>query len=290
MTENRASGGGERRAERMRPSRQEKEPFITAINNALADGRIDADEHMTRVEKAESATSFDDLDALVTDIPFEWHDEELAKAKRATRRQVMLGSAGFLILGGLSWFGTRTLIDRTTTAEAAPPTPAPTTGTAPGPEDPTETGDLPRSMVQVVNWRTDTMETALDYAESQGIVRVSDISAWDEYFVLEGATKDGKPRRLSFYTDRRPEIENLEDDGAAQTSIAASKLKHIDVKRLLAEAQKAEDLGETTEGINLRIRFWPEMWTIGIGADGHEVYWHIDARRRWDPDTEWPTG
>lgn len=265
----------------MRPSRNERAPYIDAINDALADGRIDASEHAARVELAETCTSFADLDDLVSDIPFEYHNEELAKVKRAGRRNFLLSSGGVILVGALSWVGTRAWVTTQTAAEAGAQSPT-STSAEPAPETASGAAEVPTEFVSVVNWQKDTMPTVIDFLESQGIVWVSDVSAWDTYLIVRGATKEEKLREIQFRTDHRPKISDWDGSGEA---MRGKKLRDLDMEKLLAEAKKATDLGNDEKAYYLSIRYWLDQWSIGIrGSEtDNEVYWEIDGKKRWDP-------
>lgn len=283
----------------LRPSRDERAPYISAINDAFADGRIDEAEQTDRIELAEAAVSFDDLDDLVADIPFEWHDAELEKTKRAGRRGFLFGAAGIVLVGAASWAGTRTWVESSEVSAAEPAgddssadteTTQAADGAASDGPSPAETDasedDVPTELVQVELWTKDAMTTAMDFAATVGMTAISDVNGSDGFLRVEGRSKKRGPLAISFSRDRRPEVEEL--DLVAEETVSPKKLRGLDLAKLHDEAKKAADLGSDVTRHYLRIEHWPDLWTIGIrGADDSEVYWRIDGTTRYDPDRDY---
>ena len=73
--------------------------YVEALTQAHVDGRLDAATFEERVAAAEQATSFDDLDRLVADVPFDDIGPAERRIRRANRRDLLLGVAGFVGVG-----------------------------------------------------------------------------------------------------------------------------------------------------------------------------------------------
>lgn len=279
----------------LRPSRDDREPYLTAIGMAAADGRIDAEELDRRVEAVESATTIGRLDEQVADIPFPWRDEQVQRAVRATRRRFLLSAAGTVAIGGLSWWATRSWMDANprpaggefadngrSTEPAAASTPA-SGAESEGPES----GVVATELFEVANWQADTFPSVIGFARKQGIVRIVEVSASRDRLDLSGVTNSHEHCTLGFRLGRRPEVDRSgERVGAALPTLPASTIEGLDMATLLSEARASADLSPDVEDISLTIRFWPKLWTVGIRDSDHEVYWRTSGAR-WDPETEW---
>ena len=277
----------------LRPSRDERTPFISAINEALAEGRINDVEHSDRIELAEAAVSFDDLDDLVADIPFTWRDRQAEAARRTGRRRFLLGAVGCAAVAVASWAGTRTWVEAATAREGAPPGPTvepSDSGAGAESESPKSAADdavVPTELVQVDLWSKEAMTTAMDFVVSAEMTEVASVSGSGSGLRVEGRSESKGPMAISFSRGVRPEIEKL--DLVAEETVKPAKLRGIDLARLHAEAKKTVDLGPDDGSHYLRIEYWPDLWTIGIRGSGEdaEIFWRIDGTTRYDPDREY---
>jgi Domain of unknown function (DUF4190)/Domain of unknown function (DUF1707) len=68
MTVGPGYGAGVARAQ-MRASTVDRDRAVEVITTAYTEGRLDKDEHDTRVERAMTAATFADLDSVVADLP-----------------------------------------------------------------------------------------------------------------------------------------------------------------------------------------------------------------------------
>jgi len=68
MTVGPGYGAGVARAQ-MRASTVDRDRAVELVTAAYTEGRLDKDEHDARVERAMTATTFADLDAVVSDLP-----------------------------------------------------------------------------------------------------------------------------------------------------------------------------------------------------------------------------
>lgn len=95
-----------RRRKALRPSRKERIPYAEALAEGVAEGRLTHTLYEERMTAVEKAVSFDDLDAVVADLPFDppprpARVEESAAPGPPGRRFVMPVVAGLLAAGAM---------------------------------------------------------------------------------------------------------------------------------------------------------------------------------------------
>lgn len=267
----------------LRPSRDEREPYITAINEALVDGRIGTAEQAERVTAAEGAESFDTLDGLVADIPFHWEDETLEKEqRRLSRRRLLSGAAGVVLIGAASYFVTdRVSAGISGAAESSAESSAEST-TDPA-QEPTPEGSVPTDLVEVRLWQKDTMPTAIGAAADAGLTRFAAVRGSGDTLSVTGRTKEGTGKVVNFAKGSAPAVD---DDDAGGTKFAdAEKLRKVDLKKLHDEV--ASDLAEDVAEHSLDISWdlGSEEFVIGIRDFEHSFRWSLDTLKRLEDGT-----
>lgn len=271
-----------------RPSRDERAPYLTALNEALAQARIDADEHEDRLARAEAATSFHDLDGLVADIPFEWQDRQRQRVRRAGRRRFILGAAGLFGVAAASWAGTRAWVTGGQDAEAngrqdhrggSLAEEAGSQAEEAGSEA-EEAGSeaVPTDLVQVENWRRDTVSTAVDHAVSVGLTMISRISGGGDDFMVKGSDSNQRWLSVQFRKNARPKVEFDDNWELSSKWISPDELPDIDVSALYREVKSDLDANSSTHRLDIGYETRAQQWLITISDRSTSSSWTLDGR------------
>ncbi|MGO1974842.1 MAG: DUF1707 SHOCT-like domain-containing protein [Propionibacteriaceae bacterium] len=268
----------------LRPSTAEREPYVDALAEAHADGRLDAEEYWSRLGDVEAATTGHALDQIVDDVPFHLHEQRAERATRVSRRKAVAGLGLFLALGGGSYALTRAwLEDRSEKAapgpDASSPSAAPESATTPDTIETPEPGSVPTTMVQVPLFDAQTLPKAMDHCISIGIVQIRDIAVWDPWVQVNGRTKDGELRRVEYHTDRAPSQGEHTESGPW---LEAAELRDLDLADLVRRSRDIADLGGGDEELRATIRHWQETWSIEIRGSSEEVHWDITGQNQLD--------
>lgn len=161
----------------LRPSRQERTPYTEALAQAVAEGRLTDALYDERIAAEERATSFDALDALVADLPFDPPPRPARAVARTAagprgRRFVPLVVAGLLAAGAMYAIvvagGSGDSTEDTTAAEAPV---AQEQGPPPGWEAP----DIATEPDSVPPWEGTTVAAALERAQAVGFTRIEQV-------------------------------------------------------------------------------------------------------------------
>lgn len=265
-----------------RPSRDEREPYISALNQALADDRLTTAEHETRITRAEEATSFDDLDSLVADLPFDWHGAERDRVQKTDRRRFVLGGAALLGIAAASWVGTRTWV--TSSEDAAS---AGRSESGAGDEPSTEAVDetsVPSDLVQVENWHRDTVSTALDHATSLGLTLIGRIEGGGDEFTVKGSDENDRWMTVSFRKDNRPTVETDANQSPSDRWLEPGAFPDVDVAALHDEVKS--ELSRNTQAHRLDIGYdlSADEWLVSIWDEPDSFAWTLDGLTRVERD------
>lgn len=268
----------------LRPSTAEREPYVDALAEAHADGRLDAEEYWARLGDVEAATTGRELDQIVNDVPFHLHEQRAQRAARVSRRKAVAGLGLFLALGGGSYALTRAwLEDRNEKAapgpDASSPTAAPEGATSPETIETPEPGSVPTTMVQVPLFDAQTMPKAMDHCISIGIVQICNVAVWDPWVQVNGRTKDGILQRIEYHTDRAPTLTEHNESGPW---LEAAELRDLDLADLVRRSRDIADIGERDEELRCTIRHWAEVWSIQVSGSPEDVYWDITGQNQLD--------
>ena len=266
----------------LRPSTAEREPYVDALAEAHADGRLDAEEYWARLGDVEAATTGHALDQVVNDIPFHLHEQRARRAARVSRRKAVAGLGLFLALGGGSYALTRAWLgDRDEQALPGPDASSPTAApeTSPDTIETPEPGSVPTTMVQVPLFDAQTMPKAMDHCMSIGIVQIADIAVWGPRVQVNGRTQDGKLQRIEYRTDRAPTLAEHTESGPY---IEAAELRDLDLADLVRRSRDIAELGGGDEDLRCTIRYWPDVWSIEVRGSSDEVYWDITGQNQLD--------
>lgn len=254
----------------LRPSRDEREPYISAINTALSEGRIHEPEASTRIDRAEAAISFDDLDELVGDIPFEWREESASQPQTRGRRRFLLGSLGLLGVGVAAWGGTRaweTMTESKTDTGTGDPS-APSGGDANG-------ESVPIDRVQVYNWRKDTMPTAVDYAASVGLTTIGRVFGSGDGFSVQGADAKGQWMRVDFTKDARPRLTKEREYGSSDNWLEPADLRNVDVSGLYRKVKSKLAVNQESHQLDIGYDQTAKWWLITISDGSAGFSWTL---------------
>ncbi|MGC2939560.1 MULTISPECIES: DUF1707 SHOCT-like domain-containing protein [unclassified Brevibacterium] len=261
-----------------RPSRDERAPYLSALNQALADERLTTAEHETRIARAEEATSFDDLDSLVADLPFEWHDAELDRVQKTDRRRFILGGAALLGIAAASWAGTRTWVKGNDDAAAAGRSDS-GAGDAPSPET-ADGRSVPTDLVQVENWQKDTVSTALDHASGMGLTMIRRIEGGGDDFAVKGSDENDEWMTVRFRRDNRPTVETDENQSPSDRWLDPDEFPDVDVAALHDEVRS--ELSRNTQAHRLDIGYdlTADEWLVTIWDGPNTFAWTLDGLTR----------
>jgi hypothetical protein len=259
----------------LRPSRDEREPYISAINAALADGRIDEAEQTRRIEEAEEASSFDGLDELVADVPFEWQADSDEREKKLGRRRFITGAAGFLLVGGAAYGIVRGATSAARGAVSGKSTTDPA-GPAAGGE--TAEASVPTDLVEVELWQAGTMRTAIDFAESEGLAKFTNVDGRGDDLSVSGQTQDGTAKTISFSRNHRPEV--VEDDEGGSESVGPEQLRDLDIKKLRDEVKAKLAKDEARHELNIGYDIKASDFTVEIRDLDRSFRWKLDGLKR----------
>lgn len=276
----------------LRPSRDEREPYLSAINEALADGRIDEDEASTRIDRVAVAISFDDLDELVVDIPFEWRDERLERAQQLGRRRFVLGAVGFLGVGAASWAGTRAWVksaaaDEGSDSGGAGSGSADSQGnaasggeTASDAEGASDGESVPTDLVQVRNWRKDTVPSAIDHAVSMGLTTIARIYGGGDDLTIKGADKKDQWASVDFAKAMAPRLIHEDDYQSSDKWLKPDRFRDIDVSALYREVKSELAPNAKSHLLDIGYDLTAEQWLITIADSETSFSWTLDGSRR----------
>lgn len=262
----------------LRPSTAEREPYVDALAEAHADGRLDAEEYWARLGEIEEATTSGELDEVVKDVPFLLHEQRAQRAVRMSRRRTLGGLATLIAVGGGSFAVTRRWIGGREEVAARPPeSPAPSSTNA---GTPTSTpGGVPTSMVQVPVFDAETLPKAMDHCASIGIVEIANIAVWGERVQVAGRTADHSPRSVEYHIDRAPAVTDNNESGPW---IEPAEVRDLDLADLVRRSRDIAELGGGDGDLRATIRHWPERWSIEIRGSSEEVYWDITGQNQLD--------
>lgn len=276
-----------RKRDDWRPSRDERAPYISALNEALADERLSADEHDERVASAEAATSFTTLDGLVADLPFEWHDEKFERTQTTDRRRFVLGIGALVGITAASWVGTRAWVKSGDGAEA--------TGRGGGGEvgsnsassesDSSESEDdyeetVPTDLVQVLNWRKDTVPSAIEHATALGLTMVGRIQGGGDDVTVKGSNENDEWITVSFRKGYRPTVDTDTSQSPSDKWLRPAEIPVVDVAALHDEVKS--ELSKNTQSHQLDIGYdlTADEWLVLIW-DGPDYFaWTLDGLKR----------
>jgi hypothetical protein len=290
MTGKSRNDSGKRKKQDWRPSRDEKAPYISALSEALADERINPAEHDDRITRAEAATSFADLDALVADLPFEWHDPDLVRAKRADRRRFIFGGAALVGIAAVSSAGTRTWVTSGDAAATGKPGAEAKSGAAAdgsankaaagtdADSDGNET--VPTEMVQVRNWRKDTVPEAVRQSAELGVTMIGNIFGTGDDVVVKGSDKHGQWLSISFAKNSRPRITHEDSYDTSDKWLKPDEIPKVDISKLYREVKSQLDEKTQTHQLDLRYSLTAEQWLITISDGAKEFSWTLDGLKR----------
>lgn len=279
----------------LRPSRDEREPYLSAINEALAEGRIDEAEASTRIDRAEEAISFDDLDELVADIPFEWHDEKLERAQRLGRRRFVLGAVGFLGIGAVSWAGTRAWVnspaeDEGSGAGGAGSDGADSKGAGSEGAGGGEAGSdaegandgrsVPTDLVQVKNWRKDTVPSAVDHAVSMGLTTIARIYGGGDDLTVKGADKKDQWVSVGFAKDVAPRLSHEDNYQSSDKWLKPDDFRDVDVSALYREVKSELAPNPKSHEFDIGYDLTVKQWLITIADRETSFSWTLYGRER----------
>jgi len=276
-----------RKRDDWRPSRDERAPYISALNEALADERLTVDEHEERVASAEAATSFTTLDGLVADLPFEWHDEKFERAQTTDRRRFVLGIGAFVGITAASWVGTRAWVKSGDGAEA--------TGRGGGSEaesnsassesDSSESeGDdgetVPTDLVQVLNWRKDTVPSAIEHATALGLTMVGRIQGGGDDVTVKGSNENDEWITVSFRKGFRPTVDTDTSQSPSDKWLRPVEVPAVDVAALHDEVKS--ELSKNTQSHQLDIGYdlTADEWLVLIWDGPDSFAWTLDGLKR----------
>ena len=280
----------------LRPSRDERGPYLSAINEALADGRIDEAEASRRIDSAEDAISFDDLDRLVADIPFEWHDEKVERAQRLGRRRFVLGVVGFLGVGAASWAGTRAWVKSAAADESSGSGSAGSGADSGGPdsdghgdgggesapdaEGAGDGGSVPTDLVQVKNWRKDTVPTAIDHAVSMGLTSIGRIFGGGDDLTVRGADAKDQWVSVDFAKDVAPLLSHEDSYQSSDKWLKPDRFRDIDVAALYQEVRSTLAPNPKSHELDIGYDLTTQRWLITIADSETSFSWTLDGRER----------
>ena len=172
----------------LRPSRQERAPYTEALAQAVAEGRLTHSLYDERLAAAEQASSFDDLDALVEDLPFDPPPRPARAVTRSAaspsrRRFAPMVVAGLLAAGAMYAIVVAGGSEDTNAAEAPV---AEDEGPPPGWEAP-EIATEPDS---VAPWEDTTVAAALERAQAAGFTRIEQVVLRPDSTSVTGMAED----------------------------------------------------------------------------------------------------
>lgn len=267
-----------------RPSRDEKAPYIDALNDALADERITPDEHEDRLSSAEAAASFAVLDGLVADLPFEWHDPTLERQRRSDRRGFILGAAALVGIAASSWAGTRTWVTSAEgrgpgggagSSDGATPPDSPATDSAAGGDE-----TVPTKLMQVENWRADTVPSAVEHAAELGVTMVGRIFGGGDDFTVSGTDKKDQWMSVNFRKNSRPTIAFEDDFDTSSKWISPDDFPDVDVAKLYREVKPELAGNKKSHQLDIGYDQSADQWQITISDGSAYFSWTLDGLKR----------
>lgn len=264
-----------------RPSRDERAPYISALNEALADERLGADEHEDRVARAEAATSFATLDGLVADLPFEWHDPTVDRAQKTDRRRFILGAAGLVGIAAASWAGTRTWVTSRDDAAASDHTKS--DGGTKSPGDGAADADgksVPTDLVQVENWQKDTVPSAIRHATALGLVMIARLEGSGDTVRVSGSNRKDQWMDVTFEKNIRPVVEINKDESPSDKWLKPDEIPDIDIAALHNEVKSQLSKNTAAHDLDISYDITREEWLITISDGSARFSWTLDGLDR----------
>ena len=256
-------------AKRIRPSSADREPYAAALAEAHAEGRLDAPTFEERLEQLESATSGDELEQLVADVPFTRPpDPEVVKHRRASRRSVLLGGFGLLAVGTVSYGATQRWVESTAPRPVEPP---PTAAATPRGTSTPSPGSVATTLFQVPMYTPQMFPVLIDHATGIGIRKISSVRTWSNNFAeVIGRHKDGRDLKVSHHSGDRSSwtVDHPEDH-----YFKPSRIRDLDIADLIA---RSKDRIAITDEPSVTVRHLsPDGWTIRIDGDTESVAWNL---------------
>lgn len=261
---------------RFRPSSVERMPYLEALTRAHVEGRLDETVYQERVDAAATATSFDALDALVADVPFDAAEKaaELAerRIRRANRRQVLLGAAGFAGVGAASFALARLLRGSDSSQERAEAdaAPDPSDGASAGSGPETEPTGIATTMFQYSGFTATAVGELIDNATGLGLRKIDNATLRADWARVEGLDSEGRPVIIGYRQDSAPQVE--EATGTSGPYLRPAQVRDLDLADLLARTRKEIAVNEA------------DAYVLVRSVDGGEIAFHggLGGRATWD--------
>lgn len=271
-----------RKKDDWRPSRDERAPYISALNQALADDRLTVDEHEQRIASAEAATSFSTLDGLVADLPFEWHDEKVERAQMTDRRRFVLGIGALVGIAAASWAGTRAWVKTGDDVEAA----GRGTGGTAGPNSASSESEaddgktVPTDLVQVPNWQKDTVPSAIEHATALGLTMGGRIQGGGDDVTVKGSNESDEWMTVRFQKGFRPTVETDKSQSPADKWLRPDEIPEVDVAALHEEVKSELSRNAQSHRLDIGYDLTADEWLVLIWDGPYTFAWTLDGLER----------
>lgn len=250
-TESAEGRGTVARRRALRPSRKERIPYTDALAEAVATGRLTDSLFATRLAEAERATSVEELDELVADLPFDppprperaQRTEAAARGPR-WRRFVPLVVAA-LIAGGAMY----AIVVQGASAGSEDETPAAeaVAADADGPPEGWDPPAVARDLDAVPPLESTTLEAVIERARMAGFTRIEQVSLTPDRTTVTGMVTDESGEEVFRVLDLRPEDAGTLAEAQGGSGVYLdedSDIRDVDVEGLIEEARSSADMTE----------------------------------------------
>ena len=251
------------RQRQLRPSRAERAPYTEALAQAVAEGRLTDELYEQRLEQVEAASTFDRLDRLVADVPFNprRRTERSRTAKLRMGRLTVAGVAAGLLAGVI----THAIVVNSGPVEAwsgADDTSAGEQGAGDGgAPDGWEAPEVAMAIESVDNLDDEAIAHALERAEAAELVAIERIHLTPDTAFVTGSGEDGATYSVYLGRDTVGSVHFVSDEPAdGVTHLRPEDLDHS-LDEYIDAAREAVQAGEDAEVESVSVVSGDEWYT-----------------------------